>query len=374
MLRICITEQNSINIIWAELDCVLTHELHEITERAILTMEMLESPLSSEPRYRINAVSEMTGLSAPNLRAWERRYGIPNPQRGDNAYRLYSNRDITLLRKMKALCDEGHAPSDAAKLALTSLSTRNMEAQTLVGLEETREELIIAAKNFDPYEVERLLHQSISLGNAWSVYKNIFEPALIEIGQFWEADSRFIANEHMLSQSIKGSLAQLLKIIQPPHPRKKLIFACVKGERHDIPIYALALRASHVGCQPIILGANTPPEALVTAIASIVPDGVVLSTTTSMLVNPTPARMGAYVSPHKPRPNSKDQKPISLAGLTSREVTEDELILELDAYQNVCGTTPWLIGGQSLKTWPQLPDHLKTHATNSYEEFDQILS
>ena len=72
-------------------------------------METLESPLSHEPRYRINAVSEMTGLSAPNLRAWERRYGIPNPQRGENAYRLYSNRDITLLRKMKALCDEGHA-------------------------------------------------------------------------------------------------------------------------------------------------------------------------------------------------------------------------------------------------------------------------
>ena len=94
-------------------------------------METLESPLSHEPRYRINAVSEMTGLSAPNLRAWERRYGIPNPQRGENAYRLYSNRDITLLRKMKALCDEGHAPSDAAKIATTALDSREEDARAL---------------------------------------------------------------------------------------------------------------------------------------------------------------------------------------------------------------------------------------------------
>ena len=32
------------------------------------------------PRYRIQAVSQMTGIPAPTLRAWERRYGIPAPQ------------------------------------------------------------------------------------------------------------------------------------------------------------------------------------------------------------------------------------------------------------------------------------------------------
>ena len=337
-------------------------------------MEMLESPLSSEPRYRINAVSEMTGLTAPNLRAWERRYGIPNPQRGDNTYRLYSNRDITLLRKMKTLCDEGHAPSDAAKIVLTTLDTKRIDSQIIVGLEEAKNELICAAKNFDPPEVERILNQALSLGNAWSIYQNVFEPALVAIGKLWEGDPRYVANEHMLSQAVKSSLAQMLKILQPPQPRKKIIFACVREEQHDIPIYALALRASHVGCQPIILGANTPPEALGTAISCIMPHGVILSTTTSMLVNMKPAGMGSYVAPNNQGPNLTNQDPISLSGFTSRELSETELLEELTSYQEVCGTTPWLIGGQSLFTWPDLPDHLKIYTSSSYDDFDELMS
>jgi DNA-binding transcriptional MerR regulator len=315
----------------------------------------------------------MTGLSAPNLRAWERRYGIPNPQRGDNAYRLYSNRDITILRKMKTLCDEGHAPSDAAKIALNSLNTKRIGSHIIVGLEEAKNELIDATKDFNPQEVERILNQAISLGNAWSIYQNVFEPALVAIGELWESDPRYVANEHMLSQAIKSSLAQMLKMLQPPKPRKKIIFACVRDEQHDIPIYALALRASHVGCQPIILGANTPPEALETAVSYIRPHGVILSTTTSMIVNMKPAGMGSYVASNNQGPNSINQDSISLSGFTVRELSQEELFVELNSYQNVCGHTPWLIGGQSLSSWPMLPDHLKMNISSSYDSFDALM-
>ena len=76
-----------------------------------------DTQFSTEPRYRIQMVADLTGLSSANLRAWERRYGIPQPQRDENSYRLYSRKDITLVQKMKSFCDQGHAPSVAAKLA-----------------------------------------------------------------------------------------------------------------------------------------------------------------------------------------------------------------------------------------------------------------
>ena len=70
-------------------------------------------------RYRIQAVAEMTGVSAATLRAWERRYGIPSPSRTASAYRLYSDRDIALVRQVRELCEGGMAPSQAAQVVLT---------------------------------------------------------------------------------------------------------------------------------------------------------------------------------------------------------------------------------------------------------------
>ena len=51
----------------------------------------------NKAKYRINAVSEMTGIPAATLRAWERRYGVPEPRRTESSYRVYSDADIELL-------------------------------------------------------------------------------------------------------------------------------------------------------------------------------------------------------------------------------------------------------------------------------------
>src|SRR6476660_6469566 len=44
------------------------------------------------PLFNTIAVVHQTGVPAPTLRAWERRYGILAPRRGENDYRLYSER------------------------------------------------------------------------------------------------------------------------------------------------------------------------------------------------------------------------------------------------------------------------------------------
>ena len=49
----------------------------------------------SQIRYRIQTVSQMTGIPAATLRAWERRYGFPEPERTQSSYRLYSEQDIS---------------------------------------------------------------------------------------------------------------------------------------------------------------------------------------------------------------------------------------------------------------------------------------
>src|SRR5512138_2685637 len=72
-------------------------------------------PLSQIPIYNLKAVLKETGIAADTLRAWERRYGVPMPQRTPGGHRLYSQRDIHLIKWLLARQAEGLSISRAVK-------------------------------------------------------------------------------------------------------------------------------------------------------------------------------------------------------------------------------------------------------------------
>src|SRR5690348_1613263 len=68
------------------------------------------------PLFNTKAVVQQTGIAAPTLRAWERRYMILSPERAQNDYRLYSERDIAIIRWLKEHIDAGMSISQAIVL------------------------------------------------------------------------------------------------------------------------------------------------------------------------------------------------------------------------------------------------------------------
>jgi DNA-binding transcriptional MerR regulator len=60
------------------------------------------------PIYRIQTVSALTGVPARRLRNWEDEYKLLSPARTKGGHRLYSARDVGLIREIKHLVkDEG---------------------------------------------------------------------------------------------------------------------------------------------------------------------------------------------------------------------------------------------------------------------------
>jgi len=59
----------------------------------------------TEPRYVISVAARILGVQTYTLRYYE-RIGITEPSRSQGNTRLYSERDITLLRRAKALVDD----------------------------------------------------------------------------------------------------------------------------------------------------------------------------------------------------------------------------------------------------------------------------
>jgi DNA-binding transcriptional MerR regulator len=51
-----------------------------------------------DPIYNLKAVVAETGITADALRAWERRYSLPQPGRTEAGHRIYSRRDIDVIK------------------------------------------------------------------------------------------------------------------------------------------------------------------------------------------------------------------------------------------------------------------------------------
>ncbi|MDQ7819451.1 MAG: MerR family transcriptional regulator [Armatimonadota bacterium] len=58
------------------------------------------------PIYPIRTVARLTGVDARRIRAWESQYGLLRPARTRGGHRLFSQRDLELIRRIKRLIDE----------------------------------------------------------------------------------------------------------------------------------------------------------------------------------------------------------------------------------------------------------------------------
>ena len=76
----------------------------------------MSSHSDDTPTFNLKAVVQDTGLKPDTLRAWERRYGLPTPERSQGKHRLYSQRDIDILKWLNARQEEGLTISRAVDL------------------------------------------------------------------------------------------------------------------------------------------------------------------------------------------------------------------------------------------------------------------
>ncbi|WP_051252395.1 MerR family transcriptional regulator [Ferrimonas kyonanensis] len=67
-------------------------------------------------KYPIREVSARTGVNSVTLRAWQRRFGLLNPQRTAKGHRLYSEQDIDTIETIVGWLEKGVAISQVKPL------------------------------------------------------------------------------------------------------------------------------------------------------------------------------------------------------------------------------------------------------------------
>ncbi len=208
--------------------------------------------------FTASEVEARLGVPATTLRQWERRYGVPCPQRNGSGYRLYSHDDLSLIEFMLLRLQEGVPASRAAELAQAQLALPKLVLPDPTVQASEVQALTNALIAADFSQAEQLLAQVHAQIGTEGLLLSLIGPALISIGQRWERGEITVAHEHQASAFVRGKVSALLDAAGHTRYGPKVVAACGPQEHHEIGLLTLCVFLRRLGLQVQYLGANTP--------------------------------------------------------------------------------------------------------------------
>lgn len=260
------------------------------------------SDYATTPLYNIKAVVQATAISPSTLRAWERRYHMCSPQRSESGYRLYSDRDVAVIRWLKAQVDAGMAISQAVAWLDTLnpessareqvvLPTGGPHAQegraALFDRHEVRSfgtlraDLTEALVGFDEIAAENVMAEAFAMYPLEQVGEELVTPVLVEIGERWHRGELSVTREHFATNYLLHRLTALLRTVPNLDDGPTLWVGCAPGELHEGGAVLLAIYLRRAGYRIHYLGQNLPVADFVGEVRRRQPAMVLLSASTT---------------------------------------------------------------------------------------------
>jgi DNA-binding transcriptional MerR regulator/methylmalonyl-CoA mutase cobalamin-binding subunit len=223
------------------------------------------------PRHPIRVAAQRTGLTPATLRAWERRYGVVEPERSDGGQRLYSDLDIDRLTRLRLLTEAGRSISQVAELSdqeAKALLAEDQEASTPEshpgGFSVSPDRMVDTAFHFvqtmNDRELEYTLRRAVVTLGAGSFLEHVLTPLLHRIGEAWVAEELKPGQEHLATQVVERVLGWLIEPMSAKARGPKILVATLPDERHGLGVKLAAATAAIAGWQVCDMGVDLPVE------------------------------------------------------------------------------------------------------------------
>jgi MerR family transcriptional regulator, light-induced transcriptional regulator len=226
---------------------------------------------AQEGLLRIGELSRRTGVKPDLLRAWERRYGLLEPQRTSGGFRLYPEAAVARVEAMRSHLAEGLSAAQAARMAAAAPAEPAMAS-----IASLLEELRSALDGFDEPRAQSVLDRMLASFTLETVLSDAVIAYLHELGERWERGEASVAQEHFASSVIRGRLLGLARGWGAGSGPLALL-ACPPGEEHDLGLLTLGVVLHARGWRVAYLGPDTPMETLAQAAKNMRADWVVLA-------------------------------------------------------------------------------------------------
>lgn len=250
---------------------------------------------STTPAYNLKVVLKETGLGADTLRAWERRYGLPVPNRTSGGHRLYSQRDVETIKWLMKRQAEGLSISRAVDMwneqiasgtdpladttqhaALSAVTIPVQYQAPDTSIDSLRAKWIEACMEFSESTAEQILNQAFSMFPVETVCLEVLQKGMSEIGEHWYTNRASVQQEHFASGLAMRRLDALLSASPAPTRNQTVVVGCPPDEWHTFTPLLLSLLLRRRGFNVIYLGANVPTEQFASTVQNLQADLVIL--------------------------------------------------------------------------------------------------
>jgi DNA-binding transcriptional MerR regulator len=253
---------------------------------------MLDS--NQTPTFNLKVVVRETGLKPDTLRAWERRYDLPQPQRTPGRHRLYSQRDINTLKWLVARQNEGLSISRAVEMwrqleadgqdplqtmAFTTPTVLEVGPPSPTGdvLKNLRQAWVSACLLFDEAKSEQILSQAFALYPVDTVCFEVLQKGLFEVGEGWYRGEVTVQQEHFTCELAVRRVETLVATTPPPVRSGRILVGCPPQEEHIFSPLLLTLLLRRRGWDVLYLGANVPTARIEATVNSAKPQLAIMA-------------------------------------------------------------------------------------------------
>ncbi len=247
--------------------------------------------MSDFATYSLGVVLRETGINPDTLRAWERRYDLPQPSRSEGGQRLYSQRDIEIIKWLLQRQREGMRIGQAVKLWKSKISQGEDPLQESApslfppveqALDEAhlnifRENWLNACLSFNESAAEQIANEVLARFSPQRAFLEIFIPAIRQVGELWYQGDATVQQEHFASALLARRLDALISALPAPTRPEKVIVGCPPKEEHTLALLLTTLYLRRRGFNVIYLGANIPIEQFAETAKELQPQLVILA-------------------------------------------------------------------------------------------------
>ncbi|MCJ7710378.1 MAG: MerR family transcriptional regulator [Chloroflexi bacterium] len=225
--------------------------------------------------YTIKEAAARTGVGAPLIRAWERRYGVVEPTRTASGYRLYDDATLRILVAMRSMVDAGWTASEAARAikageVVIEEATADQATGGPARAESTHRARLIArfdaaAESASASATEAALDEMLVSGSFEAVADDLLLPAVAELGNAWAAGRMSVAAEHAASAAVARRLSAVFQAAGVP-TGPAVVVGLPSGSRHELGAFAFAAVLRRRGLKVLYLGSDVTVDGWVDAV------------------------------------------------------------------------------------------------------------
>jgi len=158
-------------------------------------------------KYSISDLEKLTGIKAPTIRIWEKRYGLITPERTETNIRFYSELQLQRLLNISLLNRHGFKISHIAGMTGEQIRAEVIKISDSPGGDDGfLPDLIQAFSDLDEDHFERLLNSSILKLGFEQAFNHVVFPLLEKVNLMWQIGKISACQERFTHNLIRQKL------------------------------------------------------------------------------------------------------------------------------------------------------------------------